>query len=889
MKKYSKWYILSILFLLCLVTTSLTFSKYTTTLSKSITVNARKPKYTVNFYPNRLPEEYQEVEYIESTGTQWIDTGFNPNPKTTRVETTFQVTDNTKINQRLFGARKSYNDGKTICNIFWNSQQMRNAFRVDWVGNASTVSSKFSLNTDITIVSENNKVIINDLEEYTSTTSKSDSYLDFPIYINNFTSNGQLDDNQQPAYAKWKTFKIYDNGTLVRDFVPCYRKNDNEIGLYDIVNKVFYTNSGTGTFSKGNDVEYSLGTMSNQQFTYGTAQKLLPNTYTKEGYTFTGWNTEVDGSGTSYEDEEEVLNLSSKDEEEVNLYAQWKPNTYTVNFHFNRLPDGYQEVEYIESTGTQYIDTGYYASAKTRAIVEFSYTQSNGDTYSNGFVFGSANNGDGRPGVSIGINKNNFIFYRNSDISEAFHSPFVANTNVKYRMETYKNDIKINNTIYTSSMGLITQTSRYSSYLFARHQTNDKTNKGYACSILIGKIYFSQLYEDDILVRNFIPCYRKVDGIIGMYDTVNDIFYTNAGTGVFSKGNDVIATQQFTYGTAQNLTANTYTREGYKFTGWNTEADGSGTSYEDEEEVLNLSSTDGDEIDLYAQWEEINHYTVNFYSNTGRLPEEYQEVEYIESTGTQWIDTGFNPNPKTTRVETTFQVTDNTKINQRLFGARKSYNDGKTICNIFWNSQQMRNAFRVDWVGNASTVSSKFSLNTDITIVSENNKVIINDLEEYTSTTSKSDSYLDFPIYINNFTSNGQLDDNQQPAYAKWKTFKIYDNGTLVRDFVPCYRKNDNEIGLYDIVNKVFYTNSGTGTFSKGNDVEYSLGTMSNQQFTYGTAQKLLPNTYTKEGYTFTGWNTKPDGTGISYTDEQEVNNLTADNNGTVTLYAQWN
>ena len=86
MKKYSKWYILSILFLLCLVTTSLTFSKYTTTLSKSITVNARKPKYIVNFYPNRLPEEYQEVEYIESSGTQYIDTGYTNNtPKMKNV------------------------------------------------------------------------------------------------------------------------------------------------------------------------------------------------------------------------------------------------------------------------------------------------------------------------------------------------------------------------------------------------------------------------------------------------------------------------------------------------------------------------------------------------------------------------------------------------------------------------------------------------------------------------------------------------------------------------------------------------------------------------------------------------------------------------------------
>ena len=49
--------------------------------------------------------------------------------------------------------------------------------------------------------------------------------------------------------------KIYDKSTtpktLVRDFIPCYRNSDNEIGLYDLVNDMFYTNSGTGTFIAG--------------------------------------------------------------------------------------------------------------------------------------------------------------------------------------------------------------------------------------------------------------------------------------------------------------------------------------------------------------------------------------------------------------------------------------------------------------------------------------------------------------------------------------------------------------------------------------------------------------------------------------------------------------
>ena len=50
------------------------------------------------------------------------------------------------------------------------------------------------------------------------------------------------------------TFKIYDNDVLVRDFMPCYRKSDNEIGLFDSVNGKFYTNKGSGTFEMGLEV-----------------------------------------------------------------------------------------------------------------------------------------------------------------------------------------------------------------------------------------------------------------------------------------------------------------------------------------------------------------------------------------------------------------------------------------------------------------------------------------------------------------------------------------------------------------------------------------------------------------------------------------------------------
>ena len=65
-------------------------------------------------------------------------------------------------------------------------------------------------------------------------------------------------------------------------------------------------------------------------------------------------------------------------------------------------------------------------------------------------------------------------------------------------------------------------------------------------------------------------------------------------------------------------------------------------------------------------------------------------------------------------------------------------------------------------------------------------------------------------------------------------------------------------------------------------------GTMDDMAFTYDQAQAITSNTYERTGYTFTGWNTQPDGNGDAYTDGQSVDNLTTELNGVITLYAQW-
>ena len=67
------------------------------------------------------------------------------------------------------------------------------------------------------------------------------------------------------------------------------------------------------------------GSMNEQAFVYDVSENLTMNDYARIGYIFAGWNTSSEGSGTDYTDEEEILNLTSVDQDVIVLYAQWIP------------------------------------------------------------------------------------------------------------------------------------------------------------------------------------------------------------------------------------------------------------------------------------------------------------------------------------------------------------------------------------------------------------------------------------------------------------------------------------------------------------------------------------------------------------------------------------
>ena len=194
---------------------------------------------------NNLPLDYQEVEYIESTGVQYIDTGIKGNQDTC-VEIKIN-TSSAASAQFFFGARKN-NATEGFCALLWTNNNIFSEYR-----NSGNIASSFvyTRGEDCKVVLDKNQLYVNDVVYTTH------SYNTFQT-PGNIALFGVLTmstfDTAQSLRGRIYYCKIYDNGNLVRDFVPCYRKDNNTIGMYDKVSKQLFINCGTGTFTKGNDV-----------------------------------------------------------------------------------------------------------------------------------------------------------------------------------------------------------------------------------------------------------------------------------------------------------------------------------------------------------------------------------------------------------------------------------------------------------------------------------------------------------------------------------------------------------------------------------------------------------------------------------------------------------
>ena len=189
-----------------------------------------------------MPNEFQEVEWIQGGTTQYINTEYYCSSDT-KLEIGYSRTN--QNNAAIIGALDN-NIGIKI-QTWWD--RIRFYFG-DYYSNPRLLiyydgNEHAYLLEDKTLWLDDNLI---------GTTTTTFSQITKPLYLFASNNNGTKGDNGASGTPRVFYLKIYDNGNLERDMVPCYRVADNEIGMYDLVYKEFYTNQGTGTFTKGPEV-----------------------------------------------------------------------------------------------------------------------------------------------------------------------------------------------------------------------------------------------------------------------------------------------------------------------------------------------------------------------------------------------------------------------------------------------------------------------------------------------------------------------------------------------------------------------------------------------------------------------------------------------------------
>lgn len=185
------------------------------------------------------------------------------------------------------------------------------------------------------------------------------------------------------------------------------------------------------------------------------------------------------------------------------------------------------------------------------------------------------------------------------------------------------------------------------------------------------------------------------------------------------------------------------------------------------------------------------------HQSTSLLPDGYTQLEYIQSSGTQYIDTGFKPN-QDTRIALTYNATEEGFI----YGSETN-----------WKVNSFCLHTRISAYGNDS-YNYTATYNADVFAVMNKS--------EFSDSTGKSHDFGN-KTFSNNFNlflfSDNRGGVSTEPFTGKLiGHIQIFDNGNIVRYYIPC--SNDSgEAGLYDIVNDMFYSNSGTGNFVLGPSV----------------------------------------------------------------------
>ena len=337
--------------------------------------------------------------------------------------------------------------------------------------------------------------------------------------------------------------------------------------------------------ANGYTVKYDAGggngTMSDQKFTFDVPQNLSPNTFTRDGYTFTDWKRA--DTGDSYTDGQQVSNLTSTPNGVVTLVAQWTPNQAAINYNANpptgRTPGGQGTASWTGHTGD------------TPTISQNGWTV-------DGYTFtGWATSPDGSgaryaPGARWTANGTLTLYAQWTPGQASLTYDGNGATGGKTDPQTGKTDEKINvrdNGFTRDGYTFVTWNTQADCKGNAVKPNSEWTLRG-----------SSTLYA----------CWA------GNAQTLT--YHGNGATG----GNT--AAQSGKTGDELTTNANGFTRDGYTFVRWDTAKDGSGTAYGEGKNGVSQYVMKPAGNDLYAIWK-ANPATIQYRNDwpntTGSTPD----------------------------------------------------------------------------------------------------------------------------------------------------------------------------------------------------------------------------------------------------------------------------
>lgn len=642
----------------------------------------------------RLPNAYQEVEWIQAGANigAYIDLGFS-----------FDTSARVRLGMYKIGTSSSYifgaaeNSGKYRCMISAPYEEVEAyAYGFDGSDYASIKTGIDDGYNDLEYTLKPGTLSLKNITHGNSYTDSSNAAFTMTsnlfLFAQNYNGTARYG-----VFRKISYFQYYDKtDTLICDLIPCYRKSDGTVGMYDVVRKMFLTNLGDGTFIKGpnvgrytNLVPFSTiedgGTIYNDGLGYkygyrvrsGGAEEaasgamctgFIPFTKNDRLYiyppfigenatnainfadkTFTNIGQVCDSGavygicaghfaefGTQVINGASVLDLSESTVSGVEDIAYVRiTHTLSVanseNFiitkneektqddtdiEFITIPSEYQKVEWIQADANvgAYIDLGFSYNMGAKICLGQWIMNDN-----IAYPFGAAeNSGKLRCMFSSPYSSSVTVYSVTASGYTSAMVKYVKNVlnelSATYR-EGYLELLNLTSAHVSTNKSIISYTMTNNLYLFAQN---------YNGSPRFGDIrrisYFKYYNKDGVLVCNLVPCYRRSDGVIGMYDVVRNIFLTNVGTGSFTKGPDA---GNRAYPLPNNTTDTTKWVNGYRFSATGISAQ-SGTTLSNDirpctgGDVIRIKGVtlreENDRIAIHYVGGDTNSYVVGYFN-----------------------------------------------------------------------------------------------------------------------------------------------------------------------------------------------------------------------------------------------------------------------------------